>query len=415
MKDKKFNFIDLYAGIGGFRYALESLGGNCKFTAEINEYAANTYWFNHHKSNEEYKIFDMDKIKTMNEKEIKEMVSKSKIDVIAAGFPCQTFSIAGKREGFNSEDTRGTQFFNVLKLVEVLKPKIVFLENVKNLKNHDNENTYKVIKQSLEREGYDIEFSKVLSPMHVGIPQNRERIFIIAKNKEIKGKVDQKDFVINKNLDIKTILDSKYEREFPDHNMKLSELEVKVLNNWSEFVITWLQNRDEDEKSIPTLDLDVVTNKIKPKNITPSYEEIKERTKLFYKKHKTWIDKWLNTTDMGNAKVFTNRSHRKLEWNAGINFLPKETIAQIRVSGVRFKRPNFSPTLVAVVDNPIIYDNSLETWRTMNFKELSKLQSFPSKFKFNNEIPIREVYKQFGNSVNVKLTKEVAKKFTHLL
>ncbi len=410
----RFNFIDLYAGIGGFRYALESIGGECKFTAEINEPALNTYSLNHEGKDKILPVVDMDVISSKDDDEIKKIMG-SNIDVIAAGFPCQTFSIAGKRQGFNSDDTKGTQFFNVMRLTNVLKPKIVFLENVKNLRTHDNGNTYKVIVDTLDSSGYDIIFTKVMSPLNVGIPQNRERIFIVAKRRDINF---ESSFVFQDkktNLNISSILDFEYEKKNPSHTLKLKDIEKQVIKNWEKFVLYWQENREDSERSIPTLDLDVITKNDIAKSKASSYFEIKDRTIDFYNKHKLWFDKWLTETDMGNIEKYSNRAFRKLEWNAGVDFEPKQTIVQIRVSGVRFKKPNFSPTLVAVVDNPIVFENEINEWRNMNFRELANLQSFPKSFKFNDRINIRDVYKQFGNSINVKLTKEIAKQFSDIL
>ena len=163
-----FKFIDLFAGIGGFRLALQNVGGKCVFTSEWNNEAQKTYRENFG----EVPFGDITKERNKN-------YIPEKFDILCAGFPCQAFSIAGYQKGF--ADTRGTLFFDIEQIVEKHKPKVVFLENVKNLVSHDNGNTFKTIVEILENKlGYKV-FYKVLNSMtHANIPQNRERIFIIA-------------------------------------------------------------------------------------------------------------------------------------------------------------------------------------------------------------------------------------------
>ena len=167
-KNYTFKFIDLFAGIGGFRLALQNLGGKCVFTSEWNDGAKTTYKANFG----EVPFGDITKEYTKN-------YIPNDFDVLCAGFPCQAFSIAGYRKGFH--DTRGTLFFDLEKIIETKRPKVVFLENVKNLVSHDKGNTFKIILEILEQKlGYKA-YTKVLnSATHANVPQNRERIFIVA-------------------------------------------------------------------------------------------------------------------------------------------------------------------------------------------------------------------------------------------
>ncbi len=167
-KKHKFEFIDLFSGIGGFRMAMQNVGGKCVFTSEWEPSAQKTY----KKNFGEFPFGDITKDSVKN-------YIPNKFDILCAGFPCQAFSIAGKRKGF--EDTRGTLFFDIEQIVEKHRPKVVFLENVKNLVSHDNGNTFKTIISVLENKlGYKV-FTKILNTMtHSNIPQNRERIFIVA-------------------------------------------------------------------------------------------------------------------------------------------------------------------------------------------------------------------------------------------
>lgn len=167
-----FKFIDLFAGIGGFRLAMQNVGGKCVFTSEWDDNAKKTYRANYG----ETPFGDITKDITKN-------YIPENFDVLCAGFPCQAFSIAGYRKGFH--DTRGTLFFDIEKIIEAHRPKVVFLENVKNLVSHDNGNTFKIILEILEDKlGYKA-YTKVLnSATHANIPQNRERIFIVAFDKK---------------------------------------------------------------------------------------------------------------------------------------------------------------------------------------------------------------------------------------
>lgn len=159
-----FKFIDLFAGIGGIRIGFENAGGDCVFTSEWDEPAKKTYQANFG----ELPHGDITKIKPS---EI------PKFNVLLAGFPCQPFSQAGLKKGFN--DTRGTLFFDIARIVEYHKPEVVFLENVRNFATHDKGNTFKVVKKTLEDLGYTVH-SKILNAKNFGVPQNRARIYIIA-------------------------------------------------------------------------------------------------------------------------------------------------------------------------------------------------------------------------------------------
>jgi DNA (cytosine-5)-methyltransferase 1 len=197
-KKNDFRFIDLFAGIGGFHIAMHENGGTCVFASEIDKFARKTYEVNFRNISPE--IFEKG---NFNEDITDPKLDYSKIpdfDILCAGFPCQPFSHAGLKKGF--DDTRGTLFFNIKEIVKskieanklnkkVAIPKILLLENVKGFKNHDKGNTFKVVKQTLNELGYEVA-AEVLNSKHFGIPQNRERIFIVAWHKEVVKKTDFK-------------------------------------------------------------------------------------------------------------------------------------------------------------------------------------------------------------------------------
>lgn len=171
-QNSTFQFIDLFAGIGGFRIALQNVGGECVYTSEWNADSQKTYQANFG----QFPFGDITKKSTKNH-------IPDNFDILCAGFPCQAFSIAGNRKGF--QDTRGTLFFDLEKIIEIKRPKVVFLENVKNLVSHDKGKTFKVILEILEEKlGYKA-YTKILnSSTHANVPQNRERIFIVAFDTE---------------------------------------------------------------------------------------------------------------------------------------------------------------------------------------------------------------------------------------
>jgi DNA (cytosine-5)-methyltransferase 1 len=197
MKKKLFTFIDLFAGIGGFHISMHEVGGECVFASEWDKFARITYEANFKKISP--KLFDTghfnSDINDANPKDIPDF------DVLCAGFPCQPFSMAGLRKGF--EDTRGTLFFNIANIINYKKentkhaPKVLLLENVKGLRNHNKGKTFAKILETLEELGYNYK-TEVLNAKYFGVPQNRERLFIVAWDKE---QITNKDFKFPFGLD----------------------------------------------------------------------------------------------------------------------------------------------------------------------------------------------------------------------
>ena len=179
-------FLDLFAGIGGFRLGMESAGHKCIGFCEIDKFARASYKAIHNTEGE----IELHDITEVTEEEIRNI---GHVDVICGGFPCQAFSIAGARRGF--EDTRGTLFFEIARFASILKPKYIFLENVKGLLNHDRGNTIEVILSALDELGYDVEW-QVLNSKNFGVPQNRERVFIIG---HLRGERTRNVFPIGRN------------------------------------------------------------------------------------------------------------------------------------------------------------------------------------------------------------------------
>ncbi len=190
LEKTKFKFIDLFAGIGGFRQAFQNLGGNCVFSSEWDKHAAETYYAN-------YGVYPYGDIRLIDPDTIPDH------DILCAGFPCQPFSIAGvskknsmgRATGFEDE-TQGTLFFEIIKILQAKRPSFIFLENVKNINSHDKGRTISIIEQTFDKLHY-----KVLKEVVDGkewVPQHRERVFFLGYDLERFGKLDSSEFFIPK-------------------------------------------------------------------------------------------------------------------------------------------------------------------------------------------------------------------------
>jgi len=383
--NKNLSFIDLFAGIGGFHQALTDLGHKCVYASEINKDAATVY-----KNN-----YGIDPLSDITKVDAKDIPTH---DILCAGFPCQAFSNAGKKKGF--EDVRGTLFFDIKRILEYHKPKYLILENVKHLVKHDGGNTWKVIKLNLINLGYAItEEPIILSPNQFGIPQNRPRVYILGVLKEKYGKkiehisIDLTKKIINKPTSIYSIL----EANVFDTKYTISQYEEKVINAWEDFRLgigkkvygfpVWV---DEFGKTYSI-------NKL-PKWKQDYLTKIRE----LYINNKNFIDMWLTKWSVGKFKL----RDRKFEWQAGNSINTCwETSIQLRQSGIRFKKPDFFPALVAMVQTPIIAKYK----RRLTPQEAAYLQSFPKSFKIDKVD--QKAYKQFGNSVNVKVLSILTEEF----
>ena len=231
----KFTFIDLFAGIGGIRRPYQNLGGTCVFSSEIDKFAIKTYEAN-------WKETPSGDITKIDAKDI------PSFDILLAGFPCQAFSIAGKRKGF--ADTRGTMFFEVERILEYHKPKCFMLENVKGLTNHDKGKTFKVMLDILENKLKYKVYYKVLNAKDFGVPQNRERIIIVGfKNNDVKfefpepsGEKVKVGDILEKNVDDKYTISDKiwasHQRRKEQHKAKGNGFGYSLFNKESPYTST---------------------------------------------------------------------------------------------------------------------------------------------------------------------------------
>lgn len=388
-----FRFVDLFCGIGGFHQAMTSLGGKCVFACDIDEDCRKTYEAN-------YGIKPECDITRIAAKDI------PRHDVLCAGFPCQAFSKAGNRLGFD-DPTKGTLFFDVCRVLDYHHPKYALLENVRNLASHDRGNTWRVIHSRLESLGYSLLPEPVIfSPHNIGIPQHRERVYIMCVRKDV-GEV--KPFVFDKNqpkpYSIESILQD--DDEIPDiKDYRISPDLENLIDLWNEFIQTI---KAEKLPGFPIWsdrlrDLD-------PKEDLAQYPAWKQnfirKNNELYLNNRAFIDGWLHRARR-NPLFFGAKA--KLEWQAGQTDCPNiwNQIFQLRPSGIRVKVNTYFPALVAIVQTSIIGSRK----RFLTPRECARLQSFPESFQ--PDVKQRQAYKQFGNAVNVECAKLFAKHMFNL-
>ena len=366
---------------------MEALGGECVFASDIDEDCRKTYETN-------YGIRPAGDITRIAAEDIPTH------DVLCGGFPCQAFSKAGKRLGFEDE-TKGTLFFDICRILEYHKPKYALLENVRNLASHDHGNTWRVIHGKLEELGYNLLPEPVIfSPHYVGIPQHRERVYIMCVRKDI-GEV--RPFEFNKKklptCSIENILQD--DNEIPNiEEYRISPDMENLIDLWNEF----LQNvKVAKLPGFPVwsdrlCDLD-------PNEDLNQYPVWKQNFILknneLYVNNRVFIDEWLPRAQQ-NPLFFGAKA--KLEWQAGQTKHPDiwNQIFQLRPSGIRVKVNSYFPALVAIVQTSIVGSRR----RFLTPRECARLQSFPENFQ--PDVKQAQAYKQFGNAVNVELVKYFA-------
>lgn len=460
MAEKQLTFIDLFAGLGGFHIALSELGCKCVFASELRDDLRVLYKKNFPET-------------TMVEGDITK-VDLSKIpqhDILCAGFPCQPFSQAGKREGFNDAAGRGNLFDYICDVIRAQhdnKPSLLLLENVSNLRGHDDGRTWTTIQSKLDKLGYFVR-DEILSPHQYGYPQHRKRIYIVGVRKDImdQTKLDGLKFLKEDKsnfCDINTIINAK------DEDIQILSLKThQQLKVWQEFldeIIThrntipafpvWAMEFGADypyEGLAPAFlkkkDLAGSKGKLGWKingpslidclNQLPVYAQTDTRKRFpewkiryikqnrdFYTKNHNWLDQWIKKIEDWD------NSHQKFEWNCGNdgNAKIKDKIVQFRASGIRVKLPTYSPALNLVgTQVPILpwiklpekcipdySDEELAKYgltrddvkygRYLSTKEAAKLQGMED---LNwGSLSTTRIYEALGNAVNTQVVKKIA-------
>jgi DNA (cytosine-5)-methyltransferase 1 len=381
-----FKYIDLFCGIGGFHQALQNLNGKCVFACDLDEKCRSIYEVNYGlKPSGDITKIDIEKIPSF--------------DVLCGGFPCQPFSKAGQQKGF--KDDRGNLFFTICAIVDHHKPKYLILENVRNLSSHDDGNTWKVIYEHIEKLGYyTYKIPVILNVLHFNIPQNRERVIILCKRKDLGD------------LPILPLIPSapklNLTKSISDFICPVEETKSYVIDGkykdvetvWHSFILLLIRH------SIPMPKFPIWTD---------WWDNDFEKTDPFYLKYNSWIDKnrefYQQHKSVLENWIIASRENknwigavRKFEWQAG-DLLPEDGMHQVlwsaRGSGIRVKRCNYIPTLVAMSMVPVYGPEH----RKLTPRELLRLQSFPDTFQFDE----KTIHKQVGNAVNVKMIEHCAK------
>lgn len=386
----KFTFIDLFAGIGGFHQALMSLGGECVFASEIDEYAIQTYRDN----------YGLDAAIDIREARAEDIPPH---DVLCAGFPCQTFSKAGHQKGFEDE-TRGTLFFEVIRILKYHQPRYFILENVRNLTAHDHGNTWRVIKYSLKSLGYVItEQPLIISPHQLGVPQLRERVVILGVHESAGVDEIRVDLPNTPKESVDFLTSGIIETGNVDKKYSISAHEERVLTCWDEFI----KGVQETVIGFPIWSEEFGATYDYTTLGYPTWKmNFIRKNRALYENNKAFIDGWLEK--WGGLRDFT-MTEKKFEWQCGADCSSVwEALIQFRPSGVRVKRPTVFPSLVAMVQIPIIGREK----RRLTPREAARLQSFPDTFVCNPSD--YQAYKQFGNAVNVDVVRYVMEQLFRL-
>ena len=385
---KKFTFIDLFCGIGGFHQAMASLGGKCVFASDIDADCRKTYANN-------YGIVPAGDITQIAAADIPPH------DVLCAGFPCQSFSKAGSRRGFE-DPTKGTLFFDIVRILDYHHPKYALLENVRNLASHDGGNTWKVIHARLRQAGYNLLPEPVIfSPHYLGIPQHRERVYIMCVREDL-GVIPPFYFDESKTKPcrIESILQD--DSQIPNlGHYQLDADKIWLLELWDEFI------RSIKCKKLPGFPVwsDRLCELDPQENLSlyPAWKQtfIRKNNQL-YLENKAFIDDWI--VRARECPLFFG-AKAKLEWQAGQSKKPTlwNNILHFRPSGIRIKPGTYFPALVAITQTSIIGCRR----RELTPRECARLQSFPDSFIPDSKE--QQAYKQFGNAVNVETVKLFAR------
>lgn len=461
LTDASFTFADLFAGIGGFHAALESLGGRCVYVAEKDPFAADVYqkaWpkgdgpgyrFVHDINVDVSPLDDVsiEQLSGLADPDRGTIPNVPQFDILAAGFPCQAFSKSGHQRGILDE-TRGTLFYNILRIVAERKPKIVFLENVRNLVGpRHKETTFRTIVTALQRLGYILSCDPtIISPHRIppemgGGPQIRERVYILAIRSDLVGRAEAfPGFSFPPSWSPKD----------PEQGWKIAETKLQdgapaaLTDAWlchapEPLATTLRERRNLDDRRHSVKDAewlrvweDLLHEVVKTRRLHTSpgqapfpgfpiwfavadkWWRAKERRDA-NSKGLAWKHEFLNKSvkflDDYQAEIeasgvreailrLENNSWKKLEWQAGDAKSLSECLIQLRPSGVRIKKADYTPALVAINQTPILGSER----RRLTPYETGRLQAFPDNvydaMRAVNE-PEREMYKQFGNAVHV--------------
>jgi DNA (cytosine-5)-methyltransferase 1 len=395
-----FTFVDLFAGIGGFHAALSAMGGECGYAVEIDEQAAKVYERN----------WGLNPLGDVTRDANDGTMAVPPHDVLVAGFPCQPFSKSGAQRGM--DETRGTLYWNILKIIQAHHPKVVLLENVRNIAGPRHLHEWQVIIETLRAEGYRVAdvpaiFSPhLLPPDQGGRPQVRERVFIAATH--VSQDAYPADLVADLLCENRPVggwnpATWDLESDLPldaDHNAdgcELTESEKYWIDAWDEFVrVMWEEREGRRLPGFPLwADEWTPLSKLLIPADTPKWKaDYLRKNAEFYTAHKQAIDRWAKKWDLYSDRFPPSR--RKLEWQAQDTARLWDTVMHFRPSGIRAKAPTYLPALVAITQTSIIGSRE----RRLSPREAARLQGLPDWFDFGTQPPAA-TYRQLGNGVSV--------------
>ena len=368
-------YIDLFCGIGGFHQALNQLGAQCVLACDIDKDCRVVYKDN-------YGLEPVANVKNIDEKTMPDF------DILCAGFPCQAFSNGGKKKCF--KDDRGLLFDEIIRIAKEKKPKFMFLENVKHILKVSKGEVISYIKNKIAQTGYTLQLFQI-SPHNYGIPQQRERVYFVCIRNDIYNGTNIKLPIFIGNYDFKKFLDDKNtinEKYFIKDDI------LNVLNQWDEMIKTF----EVGEKISPT----ILINDVYKEYTEAEFNNFPNWKKDYMTKNKPLIEKYSSQFETWYNKYSELLKKReiygKLEWQTGPikeNDSIFNHFIQIRQSGIRVKKSQYFPTLVAISQIPIYGKEK----RYITPRECARLQSFPETFKLAKDD--KKSYKQLGNSVNV--------------
>ena len=433
-----FKFIDLFAGLGGFHYALKSIGGECVFASEINKTLRDLYIKNHNlKSN-------------LMHGDIAECINKvPDHDLLAAGFPCQPFSKSGKQLGFD-DNIRGDCIFYALDIIKKKKPKYFILENVGNFARHNNGNSWKDIQFELRELGYTVRstadsidnggYEKLISPHHFGYPQKRERFFAVGSLDYIPKDI----FPIpnEKKPSLESIIISKKEAKLSTDKLvdieqcKIGSQAKKAINLWNKFIDN-LPNKNKDLKgsfplwleeykaSYPFIThtpyqgmidngLSVEEAREKLKDYPPYAREEKQQFPFWKIKYidqnRDWFDEYSENIDESIVKKIRKLpyTYRKIEWNCKSSNSPNiwDHTIQLRPSGIRISNPSYVPSIVSMCSTQRPIYGPFK--RHLTQREIARVFGFPDSLTLPDHSTL--AITALGNAVHKDVARLIAKK-----
>lgn len=397
-----FTFADLFAGIGGFHHALSSIGGRCVYAVEKDKAAAMVYEAN----------WGMDPLGDVTTDGWLDKVTE-KVDVLVAGFPCQPFSKGGKQLGMS--EARGTLFYSICEALDAWKPRVVLLENVRNLAGPRHMHEWDVIIAALRELGYRVcDKPLIVSPHWLtsfegGAPQSRERVFImatlVAAGEDLEGDLTFKLGAKSSRPEWELVTDLPMQQETeldPGELLELTSgpLETAWISAWGDLVAE-IRGTGELLPSFPIWYKSWYAGAGKESRALGDAAwktKFVDLNEAWYLDHAELLDAWVSRWNVYDFP----ESRQKMEWQAQDATSIDDCLVQMRPSGLRVKKATHTGALVAIDQRPLVWSRG----RRLSVRECARLQGLPEWFSFD-AVPRRAAFKQLGNGVNAGVARAV--------